>query len=164
MKEKDTEKQLKALEEAVRQEQETGGKTAKKHRESSSAAAKEAHPLASFLIGLVLLGAGIFWVLNSFVVSFSWGSLWGGFGMNTSLATGLMLVPLLIGIGLLFFLDRKVDRLGGDGNRTAGNSGNAADFGAVSSGVGFAVAVCVMFGMIAAGCGLVARGLLKSRD
>lgn len=29
MKEKDTEKQLKALEEAVRQEQETGGKTAK---------------------------------------------------------------------------------------------------------------------------------------
>ena len=111
MKEKDTEKQLKALEEAVRQEQETGGKTAKKHRESSSAAAKEAHPLASFLIGLVLLGAGIFWVLNSFVVSFSWGSLWGGFGMNTSLWQYV-----------------------------------------------------VMFGMIAAGCGLVARGLLKSRD
>ena len=86
MKEKDTEKQLKALEEAVRQEQETGGKTAKKHRESSSAAAKESHPLASFLIGLVLLGAGIFWVLNSFVVSFSWGSLWGGFGINEGLA------------------------------------------------------------------------------
>ena len=81
MKEKDTEKKLKALEEAVRQEQETGGKTAKKHRESSSAAAKESHPLASFLIGLVLLGAGIFWVLNSFVVSFSWGSLWGGFAV-----------------------------------------------------------------------------------
>ena len=35
-----------------------------------------------------------------------------------------------------------MDRLGSDGNRTAGNSGNAADFGAVSSGVGFAVAVC----------------------
>ena len=84
MKEKDTEKQLKALEEAVRQEQETGGKTAKKHRESSSAAAKEAHPLASFLIGLVLLGAGIFWVLNSFVVSFSWGSLWGGDSSSSS--------------------------------------------------------------------------------
>ena len=39
-------------------------------------------------------------------------------------------------------LGQKVDRLGGDGNRTAGDSGNAADFGAVSSGVGFAVAVC----------------------
>ena len=113
MKEKDTEKQLKALEEAVRQEQETGGKTAKKHRESSSAAAKEAHPLASFLIGLVLLGAGIFWVLNSFVVSFSWGSLWGGFGMNTSLATGLMLVPLLwifVGAGASFWVQMNLIR------------------------------------------------------
>ena len=39
-------------------------------------------------------------------------------------------------------LGQKVDWLGSDGNRTAGNSGNAADFGAVSSGVGFAVAVC----------------------
>ena len=146
MKEKDTEKQLKALEEAVRQEQETGGKTAKKHRESSSAAAKESHPLASFLIGLVLLGAGIFWVLNSFVVSFSWGSLWGGFGMNTSLATGLMLVPLLIGIGLLAILVTLL---------------TSVRFRPVSASLWQYV---VMFGMIAAGCGLVARGLLKSRD
>ena len=101
------EKQLKEMEEQMRREQasqkqEKQGRSAKPY-----AVKKESHPLASFLIGLVLLGAGIYWVLNSFVVSFSWGSLWGGFGMNTSLATGLMLVPLLIGIGLLFFLDRK---------------------------------------------------------
>ena len=164
MKEKDTEKQLKALEEAVRQEQETGGKTAKKHRESSSAAAKESHPLASFLIGLVLLGAGIFWVLNSFVVSFSWGSLWGGFGMNTSLATGLMLVPLLIGIGLLFFLDRKwigwvVTAIGLLAILVTLLT--SVRFRPVSASLWQYV---VMFGMIAAGCGLVARGLLKSRD
>ena len=161
---KDTEKQLKALEEAVRQEQETGGKTAKKHRESSSAAAKESHPLASFLIGLVLLGAGIFWVLNSFVVSFSWGSLWGGFGMNTSLATGLMLVPLLIGIGLLFFLDRKwigwvVTAIGLLAILVTLLT--SVRFRPVSASLWQYV---VMFGMIAAGCGLVARGLLKSRD
>ena len=159
MKEKDTEKQLKALEEAVRQEQETGGKTAKKHRESSSAAAKESHPLASFLIGLVLLGAGIFWVLNSFVVSFSWGSLWGGFGMNTSLATGLMLVPLLIGIGLLFFLDRKW--IGWVVLAILVTLLTSVRFRPVSASLWQYV---VMFGMIAAGCGLVARGLLKSRD
>lgn len=160
MKEKDTEKQLKALEEAVWQEQET----AKKHRESSSAAAKESHPLASFLIGLVLLGAGIFWVLNSFVVSFSWGSLWGGFGMNTSLATGLMLVPLLIGIGLLFFLDRKwigwvVTAIGLLAILVTLLT--SVRFRPVSASLWQYV---VMFGMIAAGCGLVARGLLKSRD
>lgn len=164
MKEKDTEKQLKALEEAVRQEQETGGKTAKKHRESSSATAKESHPLASFLIGLVLLGAGIFWVLNSFVVSFSWGSLWGGFGMNTSLATGLMLVPLLIGIGLLFFLDRKwigwvVTAIGLLAILVTLLT--SVRFRPVSASLWQYV---VMFGIIAAGCGLVARGLLKSRD
>ena len=148
MKEKDTEKQLKALEEAVRQEQETGGKTAKKHRESSSAAAKEAHPLASFLIGLVLLGAG----------------MWGGFGMNTSLATGLMLVPLLIGIGLLFFLDRKwigwvVTAIGLLAILVTLLT--SVRFRPVSASLWQYV---VMFGMIAAGCGLVARGLLKSRD
>lgn len=82
------EKQLKEMEEQMRREQasqkqEKQGRSAKPY-----AVKKESHPLASFLIGLVLLGAGIYWVLNSFVVSFSWGSLWGGFGMNTSLATG----------------------------------------------------------------------------
>ena len=114
MKERDTEKQLKALEEAVRQEQETGGKTAKKHRESSSAAAKESHPLASFLIGLVLLGAGIFWVVTA--------------------------------IGLLAILVTLL---------------TSVRFRPVSASLWQYV---VMFGMIAAGCGLVARGLLKSRD
>ena len=126
--------------------------------------AKESHPLASFLIGLVLLGAGIFWVLNSFVVSFSWGSLWGGFGMNTSLATGLMLVPLLIGIGLLFFLDRKwigwvVTAIGLLAILVTLLT--SVRFRPVSASLWQYV---VMFGMIAAGCGLVARGLLKSRD
>ncbi|MFR4476694.1 MAG: hypothetical protein ACLT3Y_05425 [Ruminococcus callidus] len=57
----------------MRQEQETGGKTAKKHRESSSAAVKESHRWLRFHRA-VLLGAGIFWA--TLVVSFSWGSLW----------------------------------------------------------------------------------------
>ena len=108
--------------------------------------------------------AGIFWVLNSFVVSFSWGSLWGGFGMNTSLATGLMLVPLLIGIGLLFFLDRKwigwvVTAIGLLAILVTLLT--SVRFRPVSASLWQYV---VMFGMIAAGCGLVARGLLKSRD
>ena len=124
------EKQLKEMEEQMRREQasqkqEKQGRSAKPY-----AVKKESHPLASFLIGLVLLGAGIYWVLNSFVVSFSWGSLLGGFGMNTSLATGLMLVPLLIGIGLLFFLDRKWI------------GWVVVAIGAVSSNHGIAVAVC----------------------
>ena len=103
----DAEKQLKKLEEEMCREQD-GAKQGKSGKAAKPyAVKKESHPLASFLIGLVLIGAGVYWILNSFVVAFSWGSLWGGFGMSTSLATGLMLVPLLIGIGLLFFLDHK---------------------------------------------------------
>ena len=141
------EKQLKEMEEQMRREQASQKKEKQGRSAKPYAVKKESHPLASFLIGLVLLGAGIYWVLNSFVVSFSWGSLWGGFGMNTSLATGLMLVPLLIGIGLLFFLDRKWI--------------GSVRFRPITASLWQYV---VMFGMIAAGCGLVARGLLKSRD
>ena len=152
------EKQLKEMEEQMRREQasqkqEKQGRSAKPY-----AVKKESHPLASFLIGLVLLGAGIYWVLNSFVVSFSWGSLWGGFGMNTSLATGLMLVPLF------FFLDRKWV------GWVVVAIGLLAILVPLLTSVRFRPITAslwqyvVMFGMIAAGCGLVARGLLKSRD
>ena len=142
------EKQLKEMEEQMRREQasqkqEKQGRSAKPY-----AVKKESHPLASFLIGLVLLGAGIYWVLNSFV----------------SLATGLMLVPLLIGIGLLFFLDRKWI------GWVVVAIGLLAILVTLLTSVRFRPITAslwqyvVMFGMIAAGCGLVARGLLKSRD
>ena len=145
------EKQLKEMEEQMRREQASQKKEKQGRSAKPYAVKKESHPLASFLIGLVLLGAGIYWVLNSFVVSFSWGSLWGGFGMNTSLATGLMLVPLLIGIGLLFFLDRKWIGWGVVA-MTPEERENPQILGASRKK------------RIAAGCGLVARGLLKSRD
>lgn len=158
------EKQLKEMEEQMRREQASQKKEKQGRSAKPYAVKKESHPLASFLIGLVLLGAGIYWVLNSFVVSFSWGSLWGGFGMNASLATGLMLVPLLIGIGLLFFLDRKWI------GWVVVAIGLLAILVTLLTSVRFRPITAslwqyvVMFGMIAAGCGLVARGLLKSRD
>ena len=84
--------------------------------------------------------------------------------MSSRLATGLMLIPLLLGIALLFFLDRKW-------------------IGWVVTAIGVLVILVtlltsvrfrpisatlwqyvVMFGMIAAGVGLLARGLLKSRS
>ncbi|MFR4476693.1 MAG: hypothetical protein ACLT3Y_05420 [Ruminococcus callidus] len=52
---------------------------------------------------------------------------------------------LLIGIGLMFF--GQSGSAGGDGNRTAGTHGNAADFGAVSS-VAWLWQYAVMFGMM----------------
>ncbi|WP_295218465.1 hypothetical protein [Ruminococcus sp.] len=165
------ERKLKKLEEEMQQEQagkqsEPDGKKARKAKGSSSAAAekKPSHPLAEFLIGLVLLGAGVYWVLNSFVVTFSWGSLWGSFGMSTSVATGLMLVPLLIGIGLLFFMDHKWV------GWVVVAIGILAILVTLLTSVRFRPLSAslwqyvVMFGMIAAGVGLVARGLLRHWD
>lgn len=166
----DMDRKLKKLEEQMKQENseacaDSHGKKAKKTEAAAYAAPKkESHPLAEFLIGLVLLGGGVYWVLNSFVVSFSWGSLWGGFGMNTALATGLMLVPLLIGIGLLFFMDHKwvgwvVVAIGILAILVTLLT--SVRFHPISASLWQYV---VMFGMIAAGCGLVARGLLKHRS
>ena len=72
--------------------------------------------------------------------------------------------PLLIGIGLLFFLDRKwigwvVTAIGLLAILVTLLT--SVRFRPVSASLWQYV---VMFGMIAAGCGLVARGLLKSRD
>ena len=163
----DAEKQLKKLEEEMRRGQDGAkqGKPGKSGKDAKPyAGKKESHPLASFLNGLVLIGAGVYWILNSFVVAFSWGSLWGGFGMSTSLATGLMLVPLLIGIGLLFFLDHKwigwvVVAIGVLAILVTLLT--SVRFRPVSASLWQYV---VMFGMVAAGAGLVTRGLLKSRD
>ena len=84
--------------------------------------------------------------------------------MSTSLATGLMLVPLLIGIGLLFFLDHKwigwvVVAIGVLAILVTLLT--SVRFRPVSASLWQYV---VMFGMVAAGAGLVTRGLLKSRD
>lgn len=60
-----------------------------------------------FFMGFLLLGGGLYWLLNSFTVS----SGMGGYGMYSlfgmRISGGVMLIPLLLGIGLIFFLDGK---------------------------------------------------------
>ncbi len=158
----DMDKRLKKLEEQVKTEQtpKSEKKAAKTmvHQEK-----RQEHPVAELLIGLVLIGAGVFWILNSFVVTFSWGSLWTGFGINMGIATGLMLVPLLIGIGLLFFLDRKWI------GWVVVSIGLLAILVTLLTSVRFRPISAtlwqyvVMFGMVAAGVGLVLRALLRKR-
>lgn len=61
-----------------------------------------------FFMGFLLLGGGLYWLLNSFTVSSAmsrFGGMYSLFGMNIS--GGVMLIPLLVGIGLIFFLDGK---------------------------------------------------------
>lgn len=159
----DMDRKLKELEEQMKKD---GDAPKQKGRAKpvSMREPKKSHPIAELLTGLVLLGVGIYWVLNSFVVSFSWGSFWGGWGINVHLATGLMLIPLLIGIGLAFFVEHKwiagvviaiglliilVTLL------------TSVQFRPVSASLWQYV---LMFGMIAAGLGLSAKALLKRGD
>lgn len=158
----DMERKLKQLELEAKEEDD---KKKKKTKAAGVAATpKKSNPLLEFFVGAVLLGAGIYWILNSFVVSFSWGSLWSSFGMSTQLATGLMLIPLLIGIGLAFFLKHKWI------------AGVVIAIGLVIILVTLLTSVrfrplsaslwqyILMFGMTAAGAGLLAKCLLTRRD
>lgn len=156
----DIDAKLKKLEEQMKSEKKSASSNAS-YGKTDDVSPKEKHPLAEFLIGLVLLGVGIYWILNSFVVSFSWGSFWSGIGIGTPLATGLMLVPLLIGIGLAFFMKHKWV------------AGVVIAIGLLIILVTLLTSVrfrpisaslwqyILMFGMVAAGLGLTAKGLLR---
>lgn len=113
-----------------------------------------------FVLGFLLFGGGIFWALNSFTVTSTWGSgYWGVFGMR--LPSGVVLIPLLVGIGLMFFMKKKT-------------------VGALVSALGLLIILIsfitsirfhavpaslyvyiLMFGMIAAGAGLLLRALFR---
>lgn len=111
--------------------------------------------------GIVLLAIGIFLILQNTRVSTSW-YVWriGGFG----LPTGTVVIPLLIGVGILFYNSKSV-------------------LGRVVVGVGLAIVVVtvifsvniiflptslfnylLMGGCIAAGVGLLVKGLLGRRQ
>jgi predicted membrane channel-forming protein YqfA (hemolysin III family) len=55
-----------------------------------------------FLIGLIMAGVGAYLLLNQVEVTTSWWHLWG------ISAFGLSLLPMLIGIGILFFNGRSL--------------------------------------------------------
>ena len=157
----DMEKKLKRLEDQVKTEQASKEKKAPKPVDSERTAKKSGHPVTELLVGLVLIGGGVFWILNSFAVTFTWGSLWSGWGIHVGMVTGLMLVPLLVGIGLLFFLDRKWI------GWTVTAIGVLAILITLLTSVRFHPLSAtlwqyvLMFGMVAAGAGLALRALWK---
>ncbi len=61
--------------------------------------------LKQFFIGLILFGVSIFLIMQYTNVSMSWYS-WrlGGFGVPT----GVIMIPILIGIGLLFYNSKSI--------------------------------------------------------
>lgn len=69
---------------------------------------KEQNELLRFFGGMLLFGAGMFMIFQNLIVESSWGmgSIFriGGYGIPN----GTIMIPLLLGIALLFLLDRKL--------------------------------------------------------
>lgn len=119
--------------------------------------------LLKFFMGFLLLGGGIYWMLNSFEVSSAWGmGYYSFFGMR--ITGGVMLIPLLVGIGLLFFLDKKI--IGGFVTALGMLVIVISLLTSLSfhARYGSLYVYVLMFGMIAAGAGLLIRTLFKKRD
>lgn len=122
---------------------------------------KPGNSLLSFFVGVLLLGAGLYMIANRISVSSSFG--WVRFG-GLSIPFGLTTVPLIIGIIWMFVKPEAViPKI-------------VIVLGALFILVGIIMSVrlhfsymtlyeyILMFGMTAAGTGLVLRTLFASRD
>jgi hypothetical protein len=110
---------------------------------------------ASFLVGLLLMAAGVFMVFERVTVHTSF---WRFFG-STQTSFGVSLLPLLIGVGRLSFDGKSVLgwflAVGGVLLILVGVLMNLDIYFQPTS----LTATIIMFGLIAAGLGLFARGL-----
>lgn len=77
-------------------------------KETTSKATKEQNQLLRFFGGMLLFGAGMFMIFQNIVVQSSWG-IGSIFHIgNYGIPNGTIMIPLLIGIALLFLCDRKL--------------------------------------------------------
>ncbi|HBI84839.1 MAG TPA: hypothetical protein DDX71_00910 [Ruminococcus sp.] len=96
------------IEENAKRESHESAPSAAKSDDPVRRASKEQNELLRFFGGMLLFGAGMFMIFQNLIVESSWGlgSIFhiGGFGIPN----GTIMVPLLIGIALLFLCDRKL--------------------------------------------------------
>ncbi|MBP3250374.1 MAG: hypothetical protein J6M48_08500 [Ruminococcus sp.] len=122
----------------------------------------EGSRLLKFFVGLLMLAGGLFMIFQNISVSSSWGH--GGYFLsfgNFNLANGMIMLPIIIGIGMLFTMKRKI-------------------FGWTVLAIGVVIVLLsvllttsihwrttnayifiIMFGLTAAGAGLVLRELFR---
>lgn len=132
-------------------------------RNSARSSSKDdGNRLLKFFVGLLMLGGGLFMIFQNIEVSSSWG--YGGYFFRIGsfgLPNGLIMLPIVIGIAMLFLMDKKI-------------------FGWVVLSIGIVIVLLsvmmtthlrwrttnayvfiVMFGLVAAGGGLVLRELFR---
>lgn len=127
---------------------------------SSGAGSSTDGDLMQFFVGLVMLAVGIYMILQNINVTSNWGLYSYHIG-SFHLSNGMILLPAVIGIGMLFMMERKL-------------------FGWIVLAIGIAIILAsvfltthlywkttsaytflIMFGLAAAGAGLVIRQLFK---
>lgn len=160
----ENEKKIKELEDSIKKMQKENDEIFGKD-ETKLSSHKTKNELLMFFIGLVLLGAGLFWLFQRTSVAtvgiFSGGLLFG----NIMIPTGVVLIPLILGIILLFFLEDK---------RIIGWIVTVIGLIIVILSILMSVRISFertslfeficMFGFIAAGTGLLLRTLFRKRD
>jgi predicted membrane channel-forming protein YqfA (hemolysin III family) len=114
--------------------------------------------VGQFFLGILLVGIGAYLVLNQVQVTSSWGHFWG---FNSF---GLSLVPLLTGIGILFY----------NGKSTLGWILTILGLGIILAGILMNMDIyfkptslyntLFMLAMLAGGIGLIARSLRPGKD
>lgn len=74
-----------------------------------SSSQNEGNRLLTFFIGLLMLGGGLFMILQNISVTSSWG--YGGHIFSIGgfhLSNGMIMFPIIVGIGMLFLMERKI--------------------------------------------------------
>jgi hypothetical protein len=114
--------------------------------------------IGQFFAGLLMAAIGAYLFLNQVQVTSFWGNLWG---FN---AFGLSLVPMLVGIGILFF----------NGKSVAGWILTIVGFGIILAGILVNLEVyfrptslyntLFMLALLAGGLGLIARSLTPRKS
>ena len=114
--------------------------------------------IGTFFLGVALTVVGGYLILNQVTVHGSF-NLFARFGLGGSGGFGLTMLPLLVGIGLLFFDGKSILAWGFTG------AGVAMIFAAILMNLNIywqstsLFNTLMMFGMLAAGLGLVFRSL-----
>lgn len=123
---------------------------------------KNRNDLLQFFVGLLMLAAGLFMIFQNLSITSSWGMSGHFFSLGGfNLPNGTIFIPMFIGIVMLFLMDRKI-------------------FGWIVLAVGIIIVLAavlmsvhmrwrttnaymfvLMFGLTAAGGGLVIRQLFK---
>lgn len=160
----ENEKKIRELEDSIKKMQKENDEIFNTSS-SETSSHKTRNDLLMFFIGLILLGAGLFWLFQRTSVAtvgiFSGTLLFG----TVTIPTGVILLPLIIGVILLFFMEKK---------RVIAWIVTATGIVVVLLSILMSVRISFerislfeficMFGFIAAGTGLLLRTLFRKRN